>query len=46
VYGCALQTANGNYVTAVGGGGRVSDAIHSDATAVRGWEKFRVTCGH
>ena len=40
VYGCAFQTYNGHYVTAVGGGGRVTDVLHTDATAIRGWEKF------
>ncbi|MGW4480849.1 fascin domain-containing protein [Rhodococcus triatomae] len=40
VSGCAFQTVNGNYLTAVGGGGRVSDVVHSDATQIRGWEKF------
>jgi hypothetical protein len=36
----AIQTANGTYLTASGGGGRTSDAIHSDATQVRRWEEF------
>ncbi len=31
---------NGHYLTAVGGGGRVIDAIHSDATKLLDWEKF------
>ncbi len=37
---CAIQTVNGHYLTAVGGGGRISDVIHSDATQIRAWEKF------
>src|SRR4051812_33461800 len=37
---CSIQTYNGRYLTAVGGGGRTSDVIHSDATQVRAWEKF------
>lgn len=44
----AIKTGNGiNYLTAVGGGGRTTDTIHSDATAVGPadpngfqWEKF------
>jgi hypothetical protein len=38
--GCAFQTSNGHYLTAVGGGGRTTDVIHTDATTVRAWEKF------
>jgi hypothetical protein len=38
----ALQTYHGPFVTAVDGGGRTSDAIHTDATRVRGWELFRL----
>ena len=37
---CTIQTVNGRYLTAVGGGGRISDVIHSDATQIRSWEKF------
>ncbi|MNT38113.1 hypothetical protein D3C72_1742960 [compost metagenome] len=37
---CAFQTYNGRYVTAVGGGGRTTDVIHTDATQIRAWEKF------
>jgi hypothetical protein len=36
----ALQTVNGRYLTAVDGGGRTTDVIHSDATAIQSWEKF------
>jgi len=32
--------------TAVGGCGRTTDTIHTDATRVGAWEKFTVTCGH
>jgi hypothetical protein len=45
----ALQTSNGvNYVTAVDGGGLAhgtaeSDNLHTDATRVGTWEKFRIT---
>ena len=43
--GHAIQTANGNFLTAVGGGGRATDVIHSNATVVGSWEKFRLACG-
>ena len=45
VHGCVFQTVNGHYLTAVGGGGRTTDTIHSDATQVGSWEKFTVTIG-
>jgi hypothetical protein len=38
----SFQTATGNYVTAVNGGGMTSDALHTDATQIRGWEQFRM----
>ena len=37
---CSIQTTNGHYLTAVGGGGRTTDVIHSDATHLLGWEQF------
>jgi hypothetical protein len=37
---CSIQTVNGHYLTAVGGGGRTTDAIHTDAVRVGSWEKF------
>jgi hypothetical protein len=37
---CAIKTYNGHYLTAVGGGGRTTDVIHSDATKARSWETF------
>lgn len=37
---CAVMTSNGHYLTAVGGGGRTSDVLHTDATQVGAWEKF------
>ena len=37
---CAIQTVNGHYLTAVGGGGRTTDVIHTDAKQARAWEKF------
>jgi hypothetical protein len=36
----AIQTASGNYLTAVGGGDRISDVLHTDATEPRAWETF------
>ncbi len=40
VPGCVFQTSNGHYLTAVGGGGRITDVIHTDATRIGSWEKF------
>lgn len=37
---CTIQTINGRYLTAVGGGGRVSDVLHTDATRANAWEQF------
>jgi hypothetical protein len=42
----AIQTRKGNYITAVGGGGLsagtpTSDNLHTDATQILAWEKFR-----
>jgi len=37
-----IKTVNGHYLTAVGAGGRITDTIHSDATQVGSWEKFRL----
>jgi len=37
---CTFQTSNKHYLTAVGGGGRTTDVIHSDATRVGSWERF------
>jgi hypothetical protein len=37
---CTLQTNDGHYVTAVGGGGRTTDVLHTDATRVGSWERF------
>ena len=39
----AIQTANSNFLTAVGGGGHSTGTpIHTDATAVAEWEKFNL----
>lgn len=41
-----IRTYNGNYVTAVNGGGMGEDAnalpIHTDAVVVQDWEKFEI----
>jgi hypothetical protein len=37
---CTIQTVNGQYLTAVGGGGRTTDVLHTDATRVGSWETF------
>lgn len=37
---CTIQTYNGHYLTAVGGGGRISDVIHTDARTAKSWERF------
>jgi hypothetical protein len=37
---CVIQTYYGRYLTAVGGGGRTTDVLHTDATRVGSWEKF------
>ncbi|MEO8324569.1 MAG: hypothetical protein ABI618_01890 [Nitrospirota bacterium] len=41
-----IQTINGNYLTAVGAGGKYQDAMHTDAKEIKGWEQFRIVkCG-
>jgi hypothetical protein len=38
---CSIQTVNTrNFLTAVGGGGRTTDVIHTNATVARSWEQF------
>lgn len=37
---CTIQTNTGNYLTAVGSGGRTTDVLHTDATRASSWEKF------
>lgn len=37
---CTIQTSGGYYLTAVGGGGRTTDVIHTNARSVGSWEKF------
>jgi hypothetical protein len=38
----AIGTYRGNYLTAVGGGGRITDVVRTDATKVGSWEKYRL----
>jgi hypothetical protein len=38
----ALQTRDGHYLTAVGGGGQTSEVFHTDATQISTWEKFDI----
>ena len=40
--GYALRTVSGNFLTAVGGGGRSTDVMHSDATVPSRWERFNL----
>jgi hypothetical protein len=42
----SIQTIDGHFLTAVDGGGRTTDTIHSDATAINGWEKFHMRCAN
>ncbi len=37
---CYIQSFDRHYLTAVGGGGHTYNAIHTDATQARAWEKF------
>ncbi|WP_418002707.1 fascin domain-containing protein [Mycobacterium sp. PDNC021] len=41
----SIGTIDGHFLTAVGGGGRTTDTIHSDATVANGWEQFHIHCG-
>ena len=38
----AFQTDDGHFITAVNAGGMTSNAIHSDANKVLGWELFKL----
>lgn len=37
---CYIKAFDGHYLTAVGGGGRTTDVIHSDAVKAQAWERF------
>jgi hypothetical protein len=38
----AFQTANGNFITAVDGGGLTANVIHTDAVDISTWEEFQI----
>jgi hypothetical protein len=38
----AFETIKGNFITAVNGGGRIEDVIHTDAVDISTWEEFRI----
>jgi hypothetical protein len=38
----AIRTFKGNYLTAVGGGGRTVDVVRTDATGIGAWEQYRL----
>lgn len=40
--GFAIMTSSGLFITAVGGGGRTTDVLHTDAWQPLAWEKFRL----
>jgi hypothetical protein len=42
----SIGTIDGHFLTAVGGGGRTTDTIHSDATVANGWEQFHIHCAN
>jgi hypothetical protein len=37
---CTFRTNNGNFLTAVDGGGRVADGVRTTATSAGAWEQF------
>jgi hypothetical protein len=37
---CYIQSYDGHYLTAIGGGGHTHNAIHTDATQAKSWERF------
>ena len=39
---CVFLTSDGHYLTAVGGGGRTKDVIHTDAVRFGAWERFQI----
>lgn len=39
---CSFSTWTGNWVTAVDGGGRTTEVLHTDAVTPRGWENLTV----
>lgn len=41
-HGMSIQTWSLRYLTAVDGGGRTSDTLHTDAQQVKAWEQFQL----
>ena len=42
----SIGTFNNHFLTALGGGGKTTDAFHTDATSASTWEQFRlIKCG-
>jgi hypothetical protein len=39
---CSIRAFDGHFLTAVGGGGRLTDVIHTDATRFAAWEQFQL----
>ncbi len=39
---CTIQSYTGNYLTAVGRGGRTTDVLHTDAVRIGSWERFKL----
>jgi hypothetical protein len=37
---CTIQSFDGHYLSAIGGGGRTTDVIHTNATQASTWETF------
>jgi hypothetical protein len=43
----AIKTVDGHFLTALGGGGygsEIPETIHSNATRIDNWEKFKLVC--
>lgn len=40
-----IQTMTQTFLTAVNGGGKITDVIHTDATGIGSWERFRLLGG-
>ena len=40
-----IQTMKQTFLTAVNGGGKITDVIHTDATGIGSWERFRLLGG-
>ena len=40
--GWAIRTSNGNFLSAISGGGRTTDVIETNRTAISTWETFQL----